>query len=99
MVDLSKAFDSVKQGILLKKIYPTGIRAIFFNLLESYLTDRVHFTKVRDHDGDHVLSDPLTVKRGVPQCSILDPLFFFIYVNDMEIIIRHYMYLYANDRQ
>ena len=77
-IDLSKAFDTISHSKLLYKLDHYGIRSNALSLIKEYLTDR---TQLVNFDGEK--SDYLPVQHGVPQGSILGPLLFIIYVNDI----------------
>ena len=92
-LDLSKAFDTINHDILLSKLQHYGIRGIALDLLSSYLTDRLQFTSFDSH-----LSDRLPMSCGVPQGSILGPLLFLLYVNDIPSSSKHFSFvLFADD--
>ena len=78
-LDLSKAFDTISHDILLTKLHHYGIRGISNKWFRSYLQNRRQFTQVND-----TMSSIQNINVGVPQGSILGPLLFLIYVNDIK---------------
>ena len=92
-LDLQKAFDTVEHNILLKKLEYYGLRGIARNWLKSYLENRTQMVEVQGKK-----SNKLPVKHGVPQGSVLGPLLFLIYINDLHTAIKHSkVYHFADD--
>jgi len=93
MFDLTRAFDCVSHTLLLQKLEKYGVRGVPNSLIGSYLQNRVQYACV----GDDV-STTTSIKYGVPQGSVLGPILFIIYINDISLNNKNSkLYLYADD--
>lgn len=92
-VDLRKAFDTIDHRIMLKKLNTYGIRNCELKWFESYISNRQQRTMVNG-----VYSRYCDVTHGVPQGSVLGPVLFLLYVNDIvHAVDPSSVYLYADD--
>ena len=92
-IDMAKAFDKVCHTRLLSKLSAAGIGGKLLKWIESFLVGRTQTVVV-----DGKLSEVETVKSGVPQGTVLGPVLFILYVNDMPDILKHSsMKLFADD--
>jgi hypothetical protein len=99
LCDLSKAFDCVNHKILLLKLEHYEIRGTFWALIKSYLAKRYQRAALKDKTNTVNYSNWELVKHGVPQGSILGPLFFLLYINYLPTVIpgSAKLVLYADD--
>ena len=92
LIDLQKAFDTIDHEIFLKKIRCLGFNESAIRWYKSYLDDRYFVVNV-----EGTFSEKALLSCGVPQGSILGPLIFLLYVNDMAQSVQCDLYLYADD--
>ena len=93
LMDLSKAFDCLPHDLLLGKLSAYGLSSSACELVRSYLCNRKHRVKLGPHR-----SEWANTNKGVPQGSILGPLLFNIFINDIfNVLNKSTLYNYADD--
>lgn len=90
--DFRKAFDKVNHRILCCKLSLYGVHGNFLRWVESYIKNRSQIIALKGH-----LSSPAGIPSGIPQGSLLGPLFFIIFINDLVIKFNSPCLLYADD--
>ena len=92
-LDFQKAFDTIPHSELLFKLWSLGITGPLWSWFQAYLSNRTHFVSIHD-----CFSKSLPVRSGVPQGSVLGPLLFLIYINDIPGVTNFCnSYLFADD--
>lgn len=101
-LDMSRAFDCVKHDTLLRMLENLGVRGLGLNLLKSYLQNRKQVTVMDNFNKnskffEEIQSQPKDVILGLPQGSILGPLLFLIYVNQLPNVTENLCVMFADD--
>ena len=91
-MDFSKAFDKVSHKKLCYKLSLYGIRGPILGWIEDFLSNRTQKVLVNGEK-----SDPVNVLSGVPQGTVLAPLLFLCYVNDLPSLVKSKIRMYADD--
>ncbi len=90
--DISKGFDTISHDILLKKLEKIGVRNKELDWFKNYLNQRRQFVVIGDETSEY-----LEITKGVPQGSILGPILFLIYINDLPRATDLFTMLFADD--
>uniref|UniRef100_V5GAM1 RNA-directed DNA polymerase n=1 Tax=Anoplophora glabripennis TaxID=217634 RepID=V5GAM1_ANOGL len=91
--DLSKAFDCVDQKKLMTKLYAYGIRGLALGWVKTFLENRTQYVSINNNN-----SESHQVKQGVPQGSVLGPVLYLLYVNEIDSLSSStHFTIYADD--
>lgn len=92
LLNLQKAFDTIDHVIMLHKLEAIGLHPTVINWFQSYLRNRIRMVEVAG-----TLSTSANITSGVPQGSVLDPLLFLLFVNDITLSVACKLILFADD--
>ena len=92
LLNLKKVFDTVSHDILLNKLEHYGIRGVAKNLFSSFLENRQQLVTI-----NHYNFSKMSINYGVPQGSVIGPLLFLLYINDLPNCTGTGPKLFAND--
>ena len=93
-LDFSKAFDSVNHRLLAHKLWGFGIKGVLHQWIVEFLRDRTFRVRV-----GNTLSSTASVLSGVPQGSVLGPLLFLLFIDDLATLLRCPCYIFADDEK
>ena len=91
-IDFRKAFDTVPHCRLLNKLFHYGIQGKIYNWIKIWLSQRLQRVVINGYDSNFV-----KVQSGVPQGTVLGPLMFLLYINDINLGITSQLRLFADD--
>lgn len=91
-IDYSKAFDTLRHDTLIHRLADTGVRGRLLDWCADYLRNRSYYVKV-----GNTLSEKVSVTEGTAQGSVLGPLHYLAYVNDMNCVLKCSVYQFADD--